>query len=481
MDDILSPEPRKILIIDDEETLAEFIEKILFDLKEYFSELEIKRANTGREGIITAQSFIPDVVLLDIKLPDISGIEVLTEIKRIDQDIQVIMMTGFASLETAVAAVREGAYDYINKPFESAEQLKTIVKNALERRILIVEKKILLAELQEVNDALSETNKMLEEKKALVDKELEEKIQELQKLNSFSRTLSSEFNLSKIINIIFEETKNITGSDSCALMLIDRRKNNLVVSKVDDKFNLKPGTVIPIGERPYGLIDNTTAWTYKNNICSSIRFGDEKLGVICIDTEEPASMKEIIETIASYSAVAIHNSILFESLKASYVEALTSLLKLEEAVKPDLKEHSLKVADLSVRIANELKLTDEYITDIRYAALLHDLGEIVDKEKSYAISEQVISPIKFLKNAARFIKHLNERYDGKGVPEGLSSDNIPIGSRIIAVANKFEELLANGKTEKEAFSEIESSQEKEFDPEIVEMLKKILKRKGIEL
>lgn len=476
MDDILSPEPRKILIIDDEETLAEFIGKILLDLKEYFSEIEIKIANSGRDGVSTAQSFIPDVVLLDIKLPDISGIEVLSEIKRIDQDIQVIMMTGFASLETAVAAVREGAYDYINKPFESTEQLKTIVKNAIERRILIVEKKILLSELQEVNDALSETNRMLEEKKALVDKELEEKMQELQELNNFSRTLSSEFNLSKIINIIFEQTKNITGSDACALILIDRRNNNLVVNKADEKFDLSAGKIISFGEKPYGLIENTSAWIFKNNICSVLRFGDEKIGVLCIQNDEPSKMKELIETIASYSAVAIHNSMLFESLKTSYIEALTSLLKLEEAVNPKLKEHSLRVSELSSKIANELKLTEEYITDIRYAAILHDLGEIVDKEKGYIISEQIISPIKFLKNAAKFIKCINERYDNKDSP-----DEIPVGSRIIAVANRFDELIMNGKKENEAFKEIEDLSDKEFDPEIVEILKKILKKKGIEL
>uniref|UniRef100_A0A7C4YFX3 Response regulator n=1 Tax=candidate division WOR-3 bacterium TaxID=2052148 RepID=A0A7C4YFX3_UNCW3 len=474
MEEILSGEKRKILIIDDEETLADFIEKILLDLKEHFGDIEIQKANNGRDGIMKTQEFLPDVVLLDIKLPDISGVEVLSEIKRIDPDIQVIMMTGFASLETAVASIREGAYDYINKPFESADQLKTIVKNAIERRILIVEKKILLSELQEVNDALTEANRMLEEKKALVDKQLEEKIQELQKLNAFSRTLSTEFNTSKIINIIYNETKNITGSNACLLMLMDRKRNNLIVTKSDENFDVKSGEIIGIGDKPYGLVDNDGAWSFKNTICAPVKFGEEKLGVICVQLDEPSSVKELIETIASYSAVALHNSLLFESLKTSYIESLTSLLKLEEAVNPSLKEHSLRVSELSVKISNELKLTEEYITDIRYAAILHDLGGIVDKEKGYFISEQIINPIKFLKNAANIIKNMNEKYS-------VSKDEIPIGSRIIAVANRFDELILEGKNEKEAFNEIEKLSEKDFDPEVVECLKKILKKKGIEI
>ena len=109
----------KILIIDDEEALARFIEKILSCLGSSENPLTIQVANTGQNGINLARELQPDVVLLDIKLPDISGIDVLAQLKQMDPDVQVVMMTGFASLETAVAAVREGAYDYINKPFDS--------------------------------------------------------------------------------------------------------------------------------------------------------------------------------------------------------------------------------------------------------------------------------------------------------------------------------------------------------------------------
>ncbi len=153
----------KILVIDDEVTLAEFIKKILIELNDDEKNLLVETANTGNDGIEIAKNFSPDVVLLDIKLPDISGIKILSLLKQFDPDVQVIIMTGFASLDTAVTAVREGAYDYINKPFDSSDQLKTLVRNALERRHLVLEKKQLMNELTEVNQALEDANKILQQ------------------------------------------------------------------------------------------------------------------------------------------------------------------------------------------------------------------------------------------------------------------------------------------------------------------------------
>ena len=74
---------------------------------------------------------------------------------------------------------------------------------------------------------------------------------------------------------------------------------------------------------------------------------------------------------------------------------------------------------------------------------------------------------------------MSEHYDGSGKPEGLKGADIPIGSRIIAVANRFDELLQEGKDEITAFKEIESQAENIYDPEIVEALRKILRKKGL--
>jgi len=467
----------KILIIDDEEALARFIEKILSSLGSSENPLTIQVANTGQNGINLARELQPDVVLLDIKLPDISGIDVLAQLKQMDPDVQVVMMTGFASLETAVAAVREGAYDYINKPFDSSEQLKTIVKNALERRHLIMEKKRLMTELTEVNEALEEANRILEEKKALVDRQLEEKIQELQRLNEFSRRLSSEIDLSKLIGIIFEETKNTTDADACALLLMDRKQKTLVVRKTDSAFPLEVGGVVAIGSKPFGEIDSKGAWTFDETICAPIRFGNEALGVVCVKKKGVQSMKDLFETIASYVSVSLHNAMLFESLKSSYIDL--SLMLIEETKDPGIREHSLRVSDIATRIGGELKLGESDLNDVRYAALLHDIGKVIDEKESFITGEKILAPIKFLKTPSRYVRYMSEHYDGSGRPEGLKGNEIPIGSRIIAVANRFDELLQEGRDEPSAFKEIESGAEKEFDPEVVEALRKTLRKKGL--
>jgi len=469
----------KILVIDDEVTLAEFIKKILIELNNDERNILVETANTGNDGIEIAKKFSPDVVLLDIKLPDISGIKILSLLKQLDPDVQVIIMTGFASLDTAVVAVREGAYDYINKPFDSSDQLKALVRNAMERRHLVIEKKQLMHELTEVNQALEDANKILEEKKQLVDKKLEEKISELQKLNEFARTLASEIDLSHLIDLINKEALKVTSGKGCLLLLFDKTKNVLIAMKSNEAFPLKQGDTVELNSGPFGLINNKSAWKFNNTMCASLKFGNENIGIICFKKDNIDSLKDLIETMASYISVSLHNAMLFESLKSSYIEAVLSLMLVEESKDPKIRTHALNVADLSAKLANELGIDKEEIQDIRYAALLHDIGKIGEGIEMHTAGEKILSPLKFLKRATIIVKHQFENFDGSGKPNGLKGKEIPLGSRIIAVANRFDELVSNEKSDEGAFNKIKST--KIFDPEVVEMLKKVLKKKGIEI
>jgi DNA-binding response OmpR family regulator len=131
-----------ILIVDDDTNL-------LSVLKSLFAEsLDVTTCSDGSEAIETCQRRHFDVILSDIMMPGASGLEVLKQARIRDPNTIVVLITGFASLETAIDAIREGAYDYITKPFK-LEQLKNVVKNALERVQLIRENQRLLEELQE--------------------------------------------------------------------------------------------------------------------------------------------------------------------------------------------------------------------------------------------------------------------------------------------------------------------------------------------
>lgn len=116
----------KILIIEDNEDMIFSLSKVL--KKEGYL---IFKATTGEEGIKILKKELIDLVLLDIKLPKMGGIEVLTKIKDIDPDIVVLMMTALTDAKPAIEAMKKGAYDYLMKPFE-LEELKLVVKKALE-------------------------------------------------------------------------------------------------------------------------------------------------------------------------------------------------------------------------------------------------------------------------------------------------------------------------------------------------------------
>ena len=121
---------KRILIVDDEKVLCRSLKMDLED-----DGYKVSIANSGEEAIEQISSFIPVVVLLDLRLPGISGIQVLKKITDYDQDIAVIIMTAYGDTETTVEAIKCGAYHFINKPFE-LEELKKLVKQAIDSQAL---------------------------------------------------------------------------------------------------------------------------------------------------------------------------------------------------------------------------------------------------------------------------------------------------------------------------------------------------------
>lgn len=118
---------KTLLIVDDEKLIRWSLEKQLKS-----EGYEVFTASDGQEALDVIGSKIPDLIFLDVKLPDLNGIELLKRIKEIDNEIIVIMITAFQEVETAVSAIKLGAYDYISKPLEM-EKTKKIIKEALEK------------------------------------------------------------------------------------------------------------------------------------------------------------------------------------------------------------------------------------------------------------------------------------------------------------------------------------------------------------
>jgi len=136
----VSREP--VLIVDDEKFFQELLVKILGQ-----EGYDVTVARSGQEALKAFHGGRFRVVVLDLVLPDLMGTDVLTRLKEMDQDVAVIMVTAYASLESAIEALQAGAYDYIRKPIVREDLLRS-VERAFERQRLTVENKILIQQLK---------------------------------------------------------------------------------------------------------------------------------------------------------------------------------------------------------------------------------------------------------------------------------------------------------------------------------------------
>jgi DNA-binding NtrC family response regulator len=138
----------KILIIDDEKAVADI-------LKDFLSHKErsVDVCYSGLSGIQSIQKNSYDLLIVDLVMPKVGGLDILRYAKKINPDALVIIITGHASLETAVMAIKEGAYDYIRKPCK-LEEIRIVVENAIDKIKLYRENRELIKKLQDAYNEL---------------------------------------------------------------------------------------------------------------------------------------------------------------------------------------------------------------------------------------------------------------------------------------------------------------------------------------
>jgi DNA-binding response OmpR family regulator len=143
-----SPMEFTILIVDDDTSLLSVLQNSFNENNQH-----VTVSSNGLDAIEKCKANGYDLIITDIMMPGATGLEVLSAAKMINPNTLVILITGFASLETAVKAIREGAYDYITKPFR-LEEIRIAVKNALENVHLLRENRRLMLELEEAYQQL---------------------------------------------------------------------------------------------------------------------------------------------------------------------------------------------------------------------------------------------------------------------------------------------------------------------------------------
>src|SRR6185503_19722608 len=145
----------RILVVDDEIQVVHIFRDLLTQ-----QGYEVEDCDNGDDAILKVTNGKFDLVLTDINLPGVDGLEVIRAAKAADKDTCVILITGYASTTTAIDALRQGAYDYITKPFDTWETAKAI-ERGLESRFLVIENRRLVTRLEEANRELQHHEQIL--------------------------------------------------------------------------------------------------------------------------------------------------------------------------------------------------------------------------------------------------------------------------------------------------------------------------------
>jgi len=238
-------------------------------------------------------------------------------------------------------------------------------------------------------------------------------------------------------------------------------------------------------------------------MCAPLVYQGEVLGVIYLDNrEKPNCFDEndvaLLSALANQSAVAIDNSRLYEDLQKAYHEAILALLNTVEAKDPYTRGHSQRTSRYAFGIAQEMGLSEEECKRIKTAAELHDIGKIgvreriIDKESALSTmefhsiqahvltGENILKPIEYLSFVLPMVRGHHEQYDGTGYPDGLKGEKIPLGARILGVADAFDAMTTQRPYNKpmpfkEAMKKLKALKGKQFDPDVVDALDKFIK------
>jgi len=478
----------KILIIDDEDFILQLSSDILSK-----SDYAVATASDGKQGIKLLDKDSFDLILTDIKMPNITGLDVIRHVRINNKEIPIIVITGHGTLDIAIDSLRLGAQGFILKPFTPTE-LRNAVTEALEKTRL-----------------LSENIRM----------------RALMPLFEVSKEIIGEVDTKKLCKLLVDTTVKETNADKVCIALFNDETGKATVKeaygtsqKFIDKFehiyskelagvifkDRKPFLISPGAQLPTDLENAVQSEEIAFGILVPLTIRGNISGLIATcrsSREQPftASDMELVSVLSGQAAAAIENAHLYEKLEQSYLSMMVALSCVVEARDLYTDKHMKDIAEYSVDIARKMGLSQDETENIRKAALLHDLGKIsipdhilmkpgkLSPEELEIIKKhpengaKIIEPVEPLRNARVIIKHHQECYDGSGYPDGLKGETIPLGARIIAVADAFGAMTTDRPYRKalsieEAVKEIERCSGTQFDPGIVDIFIALLKDKG---
>jgi signal transduction histidine kinase/DNA-binding response OmpR family regulator len=305
----------KVLVVDDREDSLQFLTDYILQPNGYRS----ITARDGARGLELALQESPDLIIIDLKMPKMTGLEVLAALEERDIHIPVILMTFHGSEETAVQAFRLGARDYIIKPYDTSEMLQAIDRALTEVR--------LRAERDQLHEGIMKVNR-----------QLEQRIRELQIIYGVGKSVTAMLDTEQLLNRIVEAGLYITGAEEGSLLLIDEKTGDLYMraaknlgEKFARGFRVKvedtiAGQVVRTGE-PYLESNDAqelkvkTGYLVKSVAYVPLRMGSNVIGVLLVDNQvsaRPFTQNDIalLSALADYAVIAINNARLYETVKS---------------------------------------------------------------------------------------------------------------------------------------------------------------------
>jgi putative nucleotidyltransferase with HDIG domain len=465
----------RLLVVDDEESIREVL--VDFLTMEGYHVVAVSR---GKDAIVQLERNAYDVVLLDLKMPEMDGLELLEHVQRIAPRAFSIMMTGFGTVQTAIAAMKRGAFDYILKPFKVQDVIR------------LVERGLAQQSLQAENIQLREALKLYDVNEAM------------------TATLQPE----KIYDLLIDTAREEIGADAIALwtrqgseLCLDRRwmRSDLesihaqIVSRVDI-----PAILAEL-ERGRGIFQNGDAQKLTGAagqhlvtlMAVPLRSKNETMGVFVGFAFEQNRLftegkRKMLAVLCGRASAAIENAQLYGNLKTTFKQTIQAFANLLEDKDPYTRGHSDRVSKYARMIAEGLELPSEEVELIADAALMHDIGKLgiryEDLNKAEPLTEGeyemfkshttrgrwILEPIEFLHNLIPGVYTHHERWDGRGYPLGLAGENIPLHGRILAIADTYDAMTSHRAYRRAlphdvAIREIQNFAGRQFDPELVKI------------
>ncbi len=459
-----------ILFVDDEESILEIAVEF-FKHKGY----HVISARNGLEAIEILNKSRVDCCFTDINMPEMDGLELAEQIRKMDNTIPVIVMTGYPSLDNTIRTLKNGVVDFLIKPV-NLNQMEVCVRRVLRERQLFVENILLKKEV---------------EGKARLEKINQELLYKVEELNVLNRIMNDVAAVGRSVDVykrIVEMAVELTHADISKFYVIHEAENRPfevaefhrgagkdfaphgASEKTEDEA-FRRLIMETVGDELPLLISNSHGMRGLSPDISSLmvvpmKIQEKVFGVLSakvISGNKRFSDKELyyLSFMTQRAAYAIENLALYEHINSGLITTLNAFVKAIEARDPYTEQHSNRVTEIAVKIGKAIGCGEEEIDILNIAGPLHDIGKIgirddillkpgrlteqeFQKIKEHPdIGAEIIGQLGMWDEHQGIIRHHHERYDGTGYPDGLKADEIPFLARILSVADAYDAMASD--------------------------------------